>query len=67
MAKKNSEAAEDLKTYYKAMREGNCDLALLIERKYKVDGYSPEIVSIGLTALANGKSMFKAIDAATGF
>jgi hypothetical protein len=66
MARKNLEAQEDLEDYLKALTENNIDEALYIERKYGLDGYPPNIVTVGLSAKANGKNMYKALDAALG-
>ena len=57
---------EDLDLYWKAMKNGNSSLALLIERKYELDGYPPDIVTTVLSAVVGGKNMDIAIDEALG-
>lgn len=56
-------AADDKSAYFKAMIAGNCDACLRIERKYGLEGYSPEVVSVGLDAAVRGKDPEEAIDA----
>ena len=56
-------AADDKHAYFKAMMSGNCEACLRIERKYGLDGYSPEVVSIGLDAAVRGNDPEEAIDA----
>jgi hypothetical protein len=66
MARKNLEAQEDLEDYCKALSENDIHECLYIERKYGLDGYPPNIVTVGLSAKANGKNMYKALDDALG-
>lgn len=64
--KKNIEAKTHLNMYWEATKNNNISLALLIERKYDLDGYPPFIVTTALNALAEGQDMDKAIDNALG-
>ena len=47
--------------YAAAMRAGNEDLCLAIERRQGLDGFQPELVSIGLLALEAGRDPYAAI------
>ena len=51
----------DREAYAKAMIAGNYELAYRIEQMHGLDGYPPELVCIGLTALANGEDVEAAI------
>lgn len=55
-------AIEDKKAYGKAMMSGDVYRCLQIERKYELDGYSPELVGIGLNAAINGLCPLIAVD-----
>jgi pyocin large subunit-like protein len=66
MARKNVVAREDLEDYRKALSENDVDECLYIEVKHGLDGYPPNIVMVGLSAKANGKDMYKALDEALG-
>lgn len=46
-------AQADLDRYLKGMVRGDCDGCLAIERKYGLDGYTPEAVTIWLRAEAD--------------
>lgn len=51
--------------YAAAMRAGNHDVAFAIERRQGLDGWPPELVSVGLLALERGEDPYRAI--AEGF
>tara|TARA_Y100000310_G_scaffold307319_1_gene349306 strand:+ start:790 stop:1122 length:333 start_codon:yes stop_codon:yes gene_type:complete len=51
----------DSEQYAKAMMNGNCDLAFAIEKRHGLDGYPPEVVTIGLAAIAKGEDPGRAI------
>lgn len=51
----------DLAEYSKAMRDGNCEKCLRIEAYHNLEGYTPELVSVGLRALGEGKDAHLAI------
>lgn len=55
-------AIEDKKAYGKAMMSGDAYRCLQIERKYELDGYPPELVSIGLDAAINGLDPMIAVE-----
>ena len=59
------QAATDMRKYGRAMRAGNESLAVQIERAWGLYGYSPEIVSTVLSAVATGLPLGSAIDEAT--
>ena len=48
-------------TYVRAMIDGNHDMLMRIEQKHDLFGYPPEIVSIGLRAIDEGKDAHEAI------
>ncbi|MYZ41390.1 hypothetical protein [Schauerella aestuarii] len=52
----------DLERYGAAMLTGNVDACARIEQKHDLYGYPPEIVCIGLRAVADGQDMNAAID-----
>ncbi len=56
-------AAEDRAAYAKAMIAGRNDECYRIECRYQLDGYPPELVSIGLNAAAEGGDAHEAIEA----
>lgn len=45
----------DLERYFDAMRDGNIDACARIEQKHDLYGYPPELVSVGLKAVQDGK------------
>lgn len=47
--------------YARAMRAGNNDLCFSIERSQGLDGFPPELVSVGLLALEAGRDPYAAI------
>lgn len=49
--------------YYLGMIQGNYDTCIKIEQDWGLYGYSPEVVTIGLNALAKGKDPYDTIDA----
>lgn len=58
---------EDHKSYYKRMENGDSTGALAIEKRYGLDGYPPEIVSLWFVAeIEEAGSGFSAIDARLG-
>jgi len=48
--------------YWQAMVEGNTQRCYAIEKVYGLDGYTPELVSIGLVAIEKGIDPGEAID-----
>lgn len=63
MNTEKSEVQRDIDRYCKSMmREGGWRECLTIEKKYGLDGYPPEIVSVGLRAALNGEDVFDAVD-----
>lgn len=56
------EQPTDAERYTRAMIDGNLTALVLIERKHDLFGYPPEIVSIGLHAVAKGQDAHEAID-----
>jgi hypothetical protein len=59
-------AKEALESYWEAMKEHDIDSALSIEREFGLDGYPPDIVTFALTAVAEGRNMYKALDKRMG-
>lgn len=53
----------DAQRYVRAMIDGDLTTLVLIERKHDLFGYPPEIVTIGLRAIADGKDAHEVIDA----
>jgi hypothetical protein len=41
----------DLQRYYDAMKSGYSEECYRIEKKYHLDGYPPELVTVGLLAI----------------
>lgn len=65
-AQQTPEAARhDLSLYGRALRNGDHDSAIFIERRWGLFGYSPEIVSTVLSCVATGLALEAAIDEAT--
>ena len=56
-------ARDDRPAYMAAMLSNNTRAALEIERRHGLDGYPPELVSVGLKAAAEGKDALQAVDA----
>lgn len=52
----------DAETYFRAMRSGSHDTCTRIEERHGLYGYPPELVSVGLQAVADGKDAHEAID-----
>jgi hypothetical protein len=46
-----------------AMLSGNHVQALAIERRHGLDGYPPDLVSVGLKAAAEGRDALEAVEA----
>ncbi len=59
------QAASDARKYARALRSGNEAMAVQIERAWHLYGYTPEIVSTVLSAVATGLPVEAAIDEAT--
>lgn len=53
---------QDLEDYAKAMVRGDHAKCVQIEEKHDLFGYSPELVSVGLRAIAEGKDAHAAIE-----
>lgn len=53
----------DAQRYVHAMINGDHNTLVRIEQKYDLYGYSPEIVTVGLRAIAEGKDGHAAIAA----
>ena len=51
-----------IERYTKAMIAGNDVACLSIEREYGLDGYPPELVSVGLNAIDQGLDALTAIE-----
>lgn len=49
--------------YFKAMLANNTDACARIEQKYDLYGYPPELVSVGLRAVDEGKDPEEAVAA----
>ena len=60
------QARSDLSLYARAMRAGNHDKAVRIEKDWGLYGYMPEIVSTVLSCVATGLALDAAIDEVTG-
>lgn len=60
--RERDEARADLVAYAKALVTGNTDAAVRIEKRWHLYGYSPQIVSIGLRAAADGRDCMTAVD-----
>lgn len=57
-----NDAKQDYADYAKAIRQGNFDACVAIEQRHGLYGYPPDLVSIGLSAIANGKDAHEAIE-----
>lgn len=51
----------DLERYSKAMISGDFNTCVAIEQRHDLYGYPPEIVTVGLKAVADGQDMDLAI------
>lgn len=56
------QAIKHREQYCQAMIAGNSELCYKIEQYYALDGYPPEIVSVGLNAACEGKDPWEAVD-----
>ena len=57
------QAAQDYALYGKALARFDGHMTCLrIEQKYGLDGYPPELVSVGLRAAAEGKDPHEAVE-----
>lgn len=56
------QAKTDRAAYARHMLAGNTDAACEIEQRYSLYGYTPELVSIGLSAAAEGRDVDEAIE-----
>lgn len=54
-------ASQDREAYVKAMISGDINACIRIEKKYDLFGYTPELVCIGLSAVAEGKNATREI------
>jgi hypothetical protein len=54
---------DDRPAYMAAMLSGNHVQALAIERRHGLDGYPPDLVSVGLKAAAEGRDALEAVEA----
>lgn len=52
----------DVQRYVRAMIDSDLDTLIRIEQEHGLFGYPPEIVTIGLRAIADGKDAHEAID-----
>ena len=57
----------DIENYHGGLMKNNVTLCLAIERRYGLDGYPPNMVSVALQAMASGEDMNKALDDMMGF
>lgn len=48
--------------YHQAMRRGDINACIRIEKQHDLHGYPPELVSIGLAAFDEGRDPHDAID-----
>lgn len=62
MPMKRDEARDDLAAYHRALIRGNTELAVRIEKKHDLFGLPPQMVSLGLEAVANGRDPWQAIE-----
>ncbi|WP_158664375.1 hypothetical protein [Cupriavidus metallidurans] len=58
-----AKAPSDAERYTRAMIDSDLTTLVRIEQKHNLYGYPPEIVSVGLHAVAEGKNAREAIDA----
>lgn len=56
-------AIHDRTAYAQAMRRNDLHACIAIEKRYDLFGWSPEVVSIGLTAAAEGKDVNAEVEA----
>jgi hypothetical protein len=56
------QARRDRDDYYLAMIKGDSATCIVIEEKYGLHGYQPELVSVGLNAAAVGKDPEEVIE-----
>lgn len=56
-------AKKAFEDYCRAMFRGDTLKCYQIEQHYEMDGYPPEIVTVGFNALIEGKDHYEAIDA----
>jgi hypothetical protein len=57
------QARIDQAVYAAGMRRGDHRACLAVERRYDLDGWPPELVSVGLQAAAEGRPIHEAIEA----
>ena len=57
-----AQAKKDRDNYFLAMIKGDSDTCVAIKEAYGLNGYEPELVSIGLNAAAIGKEPEKAVE-----
>lgn len=59
----STEPQSDLSAYVDAMKRGDVDACIRIEQRHDLFGYPPELVSVGLAAIAEGREPAGAIEA----
>ena len=59
------DAGQDMRKYAMSLRMGRHDEAAMIEKKWGLNGYSPEVVSTVLSRVATGLDIDAAIKEAT--
>ena len=52
----------DIESYHKGLMKNDVALCLAIERRYGLDGYPPNMVSVALQAMVNGENVGKVLD-----
>lgn len=62
----SEQARSELALYARAVRTGNINKAIGIEKNWGLFGYTPEIVSSVLSCVATGLPLDAAIDEVTG-
>ena len=62
MNQQRDQARADMVAYAKALAAGRHQQALQIEQRYELDGYPPEIVSVGLRAAVDGRDHQAAVE-----
>lgn len=56
------EARDDLIAYHRALITNRTEIAVRIEQKYDFFGLSPQLVSLGLQAVTEGRDPWAAIE-----
>lgn len=55
------QARRDRDDYFLAILNGNDDKCSMIEHKYELHGYPPEVVTVGLNAASKGEDVMLAV------